>query len=101
MVHVAVKAGRMVTRLVSPGNDAATELDAYPVERQRCFAFDHGDCVTPTDFAYPSVAEVALSPDRKHLVVILAATPGGHNQPLRFHIARYPLPATAAAALTP
>jgi hypothetical protein len=49
---------------------------------------------SPTDFQYPSVEEVALSPDRKDLVVLTSATPGGHNEPLRYHAARYRLPAS-------
>jgi hypothetical protein len=81
-------------RLVTPGNDAGMLLGSFPVEHRPCPVFDHGTCATPTDFAFPSVEQVVLSPDRKELVVLTYATVGGHNSPLRSHVSRHALPAS-------
>lgn len=77
MLYVA---GDNSVRLVTPENDASTPLGTLKVN------------------GYPSIEEAVLSPGRKYLVLLVSATPGGHNLPLSFDVARFALPAKVKLA---
>lgn len=100
MIQVVKRGSRFVISFVGATNDWSEELGTMPIESQPCprELIDHGRCVIATTFAYPVVAEVALTPDRKRLVVQIGAVTGGHNGPTRFQRATYALPAKAVLA---
>lgn len=79
----------------------ALPLGSLPIERGACS--DYGEDGSPDDdepkcaawgrFELPTFHSVALTPDRKHLIVALTVSDGTHCGDDKIHVLVYPLPA--------
>jgi hypothetical protein len=83
---------RISVALVSAGNDRRYELGAFPFGDACIGREPSGRCQFPAEFAHPIVKNVVLTPDRTRIYVAMEASPGGHNNPVRFHHAVFVLP---------
>src|SRR5262245_817088 len=88
--------GRTITLdLVSPDNATSYALGTIAIEFMCRDADAHGQCTKFGELACASIFEAVLTPNRKHLIVTVSVTAGGHNLPIRFHRRSMTLPAGA------
>lgn len=86
---------KLAVTLLSPNGNQRHELGLFPLE-STCVEFnDRGGCARKGPFGYPTVHEAVITPDSTRLHVSIAATPGGHNMPLRFFRETFLLPPEA------
>lgn len=81
LLHAIPRTTKVELSLIAPDNKTHFALGSTPLTERTCIERnDKGDCRKSTTQQEPSVHQVALSPDRKHLVVLLKLnTPEGHD----------------------